>query len=409
MREYFPSSYIGYSVGIQYPIFFNTHTSIWRRGGGRPLTVITGTPGSGKTFAGLTLTSQAAIMGYTTMVIDYKGDFLLLNQLENDFGKKVNIWDINNPAYEGSLDPFNITDDVKERETLINALISIFSGGLSKDEQNAISAVVRDAARRKNYTLVDTVNDLISTKLSNDTLTNQARSIGRRVQAVSNVERARICFARRARGGKIKKGRDMSIKSGEITVATLLGMPLPTEGEEETPEIRASKGIIYLITNYARKMLNDLDNDASAPPKLLVLDEAWAILSTQAGASTVEQIALLGRSKNLATLIITQSPDHYAGLRIENTIATRFSFKASKDEANTIINSIDLPKNEGWEEILSSMDSGMCLYSGENSNYSIMMFDAFKPSWRAAFETNPQIIQEREMRKKEREAIESNS
>lgn len=402
-KRFMPSMFIGTTAGVPSPVFFNLHSSIRSSssGGGAPVTVITGGPGSGKTYCGLNLTTQAAIAGYTVFVIDYKGDFAALKSIESFIGRNVDIWEIRDPKFYGALDPFKMTTNVDERVALIMSLINIFVGGMTNEEESAIGSTVRDCAKRKNGVLEDVGKALQGLSVGSELEKSLSRGVGARFINVLRVEEAKICSAAKKRGGAIQESKSMKVKPGSITVATLLGLSLPKNSNQQEDKgdysMRAASGILYLITTYIKDLLISMDG----PPKVLVIDEAWAILSTKYGTDTVKSTAALGRSRELATLLITQNPSHYAHLDIENTIGTRFCFRASDKEAESIIKDVSLPEDEGWDTILTNLGNGECLFSNGKQKYSLVRIDVFDSEWRYAFETDPSVVRNRNRKIKE--------
>ena len=61
------------SQGTPQPVFFDAHTQIFNDR--PPGCLITGEPGSGKSYLAMILATISAIVGKTTIVLDPKGDF----------------------------------------------------------------------------------------------------------------------------------------------------------------------------------------------------------------------------------------------------------------------------------------------------------------------------------------------
>ena len=95
------------------------------------------------------------------------------------------------------------------------------------------------------------------------------------MRAVSEMRLARLCFA---------PSVDEQIDAeGWTTVFTLAGLTLPdtkTSRDDYSYEQRLSVALLYLVSQFARKLLNGIDRRL---PKAIFLDEAWAITSTPRG------------------------------------------------------------------------------------------------------------------------------
>lgn len=362
--------------GVPSPVFWDTHTSIYNKG--RPVTTITGAPGQGKTFVGQMLTTLSALQGKTTIVIDYKGDMLKIVPLKEDLGVPVTIWNMADQKQRGILDPFTLTEKPGEQLLIAIQLIDLFVGGLTREDRQAITPVIKDLIEEGGANMVKVVTRLRSSQ--NDT----ARLVGAELEAIKSMEFAQLCFYAGA-----KRRKPPRLLDGGLTIATLAGMALPPTPEEakDTQEGRLASGILYLLTDYIRRLLA---SDDMSRPKTFIIDEAWAILSTPAGLRIVQSVALLGRSKNLAMVLITQSPEHLVGANIKNTIGTRFSFGASKEEAEILVDDMDLPKGEGFERLIAGLPPYICMMSDYKGDYGLIKFSDWRKDWVEVFSTNPQ-------------------
>lgn len=372
--EYSSSMFIGCTTrGISMPVFFDLHTPIFNDN--PPGILITGSPGSGKTFLALTLTTISAISGKTTIVLDPKGDFLSLINLQKEIGT-FNLWNLADPRKKGILDPFYMAEDPGEKLTLAIAVIDLFVGGLNDSQMTALSPIIKDVIESPNPSLTLVMNSLRGSQNRN------AQDLGTKLDIISRMQFARLCFAPSNRAHK-----NVEIDQG-LTVITLLGMELPTDAESAAKDNRGrlSSGILFLLTDFIRRVMI---NDKSQNPKTLIIDEAWAILASDAGARTIKQVALLGRSKKLALVLITQTSSHLKSLDIDNTINTRFAFKSNAKDASNTVSDMGLPLEEGFEGIITSLTNGECLMQDFLNKYSTVQITNYKSDWNVAFESNP--------------------
>lgn len=370
-RNYSTSVYIGEtSRGVQMPVFFDLHTPIFNNK--PPGVLITGQPGSGKTYLAMTLTTISAILGKTTVVLDPKGDFIALSELRRDIGS-FNLWNLSDAKRRGILDPFRMTSDPGEQLDLALTVIEIFTGGLDGEQRTALAPIIKDIIQGPNPSLGKVVQELRGSQRP------AARDLGTLLDLISNLRFASLCFA--PAGTSLES---VSIEEG-LTVITLIGMEMPKEGSSDNKS-RLSTGILYLLTDFIRRLMNRGDRDS---PKTLVIDEAWAILQTEAGAQLIKEVALLGRSKNLAMLLVTQNNSHLEKLDVETTITTRFAFASAEKEALSIINDMQLPRDEGFEGIIMNLTEGECLMKDWRKRYSTVQISNWRSDWSEAFLTNP--------------------
>lgn len=369
--------------GRAMPVFYDLHTSVANNK--PPGCVITGAPGSGKTFLALTLTVMSSILGKTTVVLDPKGDFLSLVNLRKELGKFA-IWNLAE-GNTGMLDPFYMTNRVEEKISLAIEVIDLFVGGISGEELTALAPIVKDVAVDKNPSLQKVVDEL---RGSQD---KPAQNLGAKLDLMRTMKFAKLCFAP---GNERRK--PVSLTEG-LTIVSLYGLELPTAGSPPaTNQERLALGIIFLVTDFIRRIMM-VENTKN--PKTIVIDEAHVVLGSDQGARTVKSLALLGRSKNLALVLISQNNSHLARLDIDNTISSRFAFKTTRGEAETIIEDMNLPLGEGLEDVLLTLETGECLMMDCLERYATVQISDWKKDWSEAFETNPLIKQER--RKRERE------
>lgn len=379
MTKYSSSMFIAETKsGVPSPIFWDPHTSIYNAG--RPVTTITGAPGQGKTFGGQILTTISAISGKTTVVLDYKGDMLKIVPLRDELGVPVTIWNLADKTQKGILDPFSLSDSPSEQLSMAIQVIDLFVGGLDRKDRQAITPILKDILEAGGANMVKVVTTLRSSQ------NEVARLIGTELEVIKALEYSSLCFY-----GGAKRKKPPKLVQGGITIATLAGMALPATPEEakDTQDGRLASGILYLLTDYIRRLLA---SDDISRPKTFIIDEAWSVLSTPAGLRIVQQVALLGRSKNLAMVLITQSPEHLAEANIKNTVGTRFSFGASKEEAEILVEDMDLPKNEGFEKLIANLPPYVCMMSDYKKDYGLIRFSDWRQDWLEVFSNNPHDV-----------------
>lgn len=366
------SLFIGETTGgIPLPVFWDSHTPVINNK--PPGTLITGAPGSGKTFLALTVTAMSTILGKTTVVLDPKGDFLSLVDLKDQIGRFAML-DLTKGKV-GLLDPFYMTSDDAEKVNLVIEVIDIFVGGLTGEQLTVLSPIVKDVTAGPNPSLQKVVDELRGSTRP------EARDLGTQLDLFRKMKFAKLCFA----PGNTKR-QEIEIGTG-LTVFALTGLLENMTGEDSnTRAARLASGILFLLTDFLRRLMM---NDESGQPKTVVIDEAHAVLSTSVGARTIKSMALLGRSKFLSLILITQNNSHLQNLDIENTISTRFAFRSTRDEASKIIEAMDLPTGEGFEDIILSLETGECLMRDFDGRYASVQISAWKQDWKEAFNSNP--------------------
>lgn len=371
-HNYSTSLYIGEtSQGLPMPVFFDPHTQVINDN--PPGSTITGQPGSGKTFLAMTLTAMSAIVGKVTVVLDPKGDFVALQNLQKDIGR-FNFWNLADKRLRGLLDPFRMAKSPGEQLDLALTLIELFTGGISGEEKTALAPILKDVAANPNPGLGKVVQELRGSQRE------AARNLGTTLDLLSNLPLAGLCFAQS--GANIGK---VSLEAG-LTVITLVGMDMPKQDGVQDNKSRLATGILFLITDFIRRLV---DQDSTRRPKTIVIDEAWSVLQTPAGASMIKELSLLGRSRNAALILVTQNNSHLKHLDIDNTIRTRFAFKTDEKDAESLIKDMGLPEGEGLEGKLMNLQRGECLMQDFMGRYSTVEISSWNEKWATAFKTNP--------------------
>jgi hypothetical protein len=323
----------------------------------------------------LTLTTISAITGKTTVVLDPKGDFLSLMNLEDQIGE-FNLWNLADSRRKGILDPFYMAKDHGEKLSLVISVIDLFVGGLSGSQLTALSPIIKDVIEAPNPSLTLVMNELRSSKNA------EARDLGTKLDIISRMPFAKLCFAPSNRAN-----RTVEINKG-LTVITLLGLELPADAEAARSDNkgRLASGVLFLLTDFIRRIMM---NDDSPNPKTIVIDEAWAVLASKVGVDTIKSLSLLGRSKQLALILITQTPSHLEGIDIDNTITTRFAFRSTRADAGNTVKAMELPPGEGFEETITSLEGGECLMQDFLENFSTVKITSWRDDWAIAFNSNP--------------------
>ncbi len=369
-------AYQGYTTGsTQEPVFYDMHSTI---GAGRSnSTSLVGSPGSGKTFFGSSLTYQSVLYGAWTIYIDPKADasgMVKLPGLEN-----AKVFDLRE-GHPGILDPFTIGRTLAERKNLTLETIFLFLGGmnsLTSDQQSQLAqAVDLVAEARAKPTLMDVVKFLEGNR--------ETRNLGTKLAVLSDLQFSQLCFA--------PAGQETMRLSPEdgLTIFQLLGLKLPSAGEKaEENSQRLALGIMNLLVEYTSQLIENADKNH---PKTLVIDEAWAIISTRQGVELVKKFARMGRAHNISLLLISQNSEDLAKEGVSNSISTRFAFRADdKDEALSTLAFLGLEQTDSNIETLKNLRIGECLMRDWSGRIARVQIDGWSPDMAQAFETNPTL------------------
>lgn len=375
--------------GLPTPVFYDPHYAI--RTNKPPVTLITGSPGSGKTVAALLFAAHSALLDKTTFILDPKGDFLALKLLEERGEiENVSVWSIFDDISKGTvkesnigmLDPTCLSEDPNE-----NASLTL----------ETINALVKKLTLAQRNTLIPIIRDVVESKTKRPSMKEIKMILARSQSPEISTISYELDLALSMPAGKLlvasdKNHHKLNLKSG-IVVASLMGLSLPpsTKSEESYLEKeRLSVAIIRLLTHLVLNVMKKIPKTRS---KTLFIDEAWAVFNNEAGRNLIEEVSLLGRSLNMAAVLATQSPAHIKGeegkANLDNAISTRFAFRntSESDNVSTTL-AMDLPKDSGYEGVFKTLSNGQCLMKDSEGNFSFV--DILLPDgWLQVFSTTP--------------------
>lgn len=388
-RVYSTSLPIGETAtGLPTPVFYDPHYAI--RINKPPVTLVTGSPGSGKTVASLLLASHCALLNKTTFILDPKGDFLALKLLE-DAGEieNVQIWSIFDNIETGEvkesnigmLDPTRLTDDHNENASLTLETIGTLAKNLSINQRNALIPIIQDVVESPSPSM-NSIRMIL------------ARSQDPEISTLSHE----LSLALSMPAGKLLSATNKNVNRLEldkgVVVASLMGLSLPASNKKEESYLekeRLSVAIIRLLTHLVLNVMKKVPKQIN---KVLVIDEAWAVFNNESGRNLIDEVSLLGRSLNMAVILATQSPAHVrgeeGGANLDTTISTRFAFRNTSDVDNKITTeAMDLPKDSGYEGIFKKLANGQCLMKDSQDQFAFI--DILLPEgWLDIFSTTPE-------------------
>ena len=375
------------ATGLPTPVFFDPHYAI--RINRPPVSLITGSPGSGKTVAALLLAAQAALLNKVTFILDPKGDFLSLKLLE-EAGEveNIHVWSIFQNIEEGVvresnigiLDPTCLTDDVNENASLTLETIGTLVKTLSPNQRNVLIPIIQDVTQSKNPSMNNI--KMILARSRDPEISTLSHELG----LALNMPAGKLLVASSKFNNKLK------LDNG-VVVASLMGLSLPASNKKEENYLekeRLSVAIMRLITHLALSIMKKILKTTN---KLLLIDEAWSVFNNASGRALIDEVSLLGRSLNMAVILATQSPAHIqggdGGANLDNTISTRFAFRNTSDTDNQITaKAMSLPKDAGYENIFQSFSIGQCLMKDSQGQFAFV--DIMLPEgWLEIFDTTP--------------------
>jgi AAA domain-containing protein len=342
----------------------------------RPTAVaITGEPGGGKTTLALLLILQLAVRGVTVAVIDPKGDAESLVEVLRARGRKARVLPLGSAA-PGLLDPFSFGDDLAEKRTMATETLRLLLPRMSEERESAMIQAVAAVAGRERPSLGKVVRHL---EQSEDPA---SKNLGAVLRSMSEMRLARLCFAP-AGGQRIDA-------AGWTTVFTLAGLTLPDAAvsrDDFSYEQRLSVALLYLVSQFARRLLNGMDRRL---PKAIFLDEAWAITSTPEGAKLVPEVSRMGRSRNTALILVSQNAGDLLTEQVTNCISSVFAFRSSERvEVTNVMALLGVEASDEHQMALRGLGNGECIFRDLEGRAGRIGIDLISDEMRRWLDTNP--------------------
>ena len=342
----------------------------------RPTAVaVTGEPGGGKTTLALLMILQLALRGVTVAVIDPKGDAESLAGWLTERGRQARVVPLGTAA-PGLLDPFSFGDDLADRRTMATETLRLLLPRMSEERESAMIQAVGAVAAGEQPSLGKVVLHLEQSK------DPASVNLGAVLRSMSEMRLARLAFA--------PSGGQRIDAEGWTTVFTLAGLTLPDiaiRRDDYSYEQRLSVALLYLVSQFARRLLNGMDRRL---PKAIFLDEAWAITSTPQGAKLIPEVSRMGRSRNTALIMVSQNAGDLLNEQVTNCISSVFAFRSTeRTEIANVLALLGLEQSEEHKASLRALGNGECIFRDLDSRAGRIGVDLISDDLRQCLDTNP--------------------
>jgi hypothetical protein len=209
-----------------------------------------------------------------------------------------------------------------------------------------------------------------------------SKNLGAVLHSMSEMRLARLCFSPTA-GQRIDA-------EGWTTVFTLAGLTLPDASvsrDDFSYEQRLSVALLYLVSQFARRLLNGMDRRM---PKAIFLDEAWAITSTPEGAKLVPEVSRMGRSRNTALILVSQNAGDLLSEQVTNCISSVFAFRSSERvEVANVMALLGVEASAEHQAVLRGLGNGECIFRDLDGRAGRIGIDLISEEMRRWLDTNP--------------------
>ena len=342
----------------------------------RPTAIaITGEPGGGKTTLALLLIYQMALRGVTIAAIDPKGDAEALVELLKARGRKARTLPLGSAA-PGLLDPFGFGDDLAAKKTMATETLRLLLPRMSEERESAMIQAGGAVANGERPSLGKVVDHLEAAE------DPASRNLGAVLRSMSDMRLASLCFD--------PYGGERIDTEGWTTVFTLGGLTLPDVAinrEDYSYEQRLSVALMYLVSQFARRLMHGLDRRL---PKAIFLDEAWAITSTPEGAKLVPEVSRMGRSRNTALILVSQNAGDLLNEQVTNCLSSVFSFRSSeRGEVGNVMALLGVEASDEHKSVLRNLGNGECIFRDLDGRAGRIGVDLISEELVRWLDTNP--------------------
>jgi hypothetical protein len=207
-------------------------------------------------------------------------------------------------------------------------------------------------------------------------------NLGAVLRSMSEMRLARLCFA--------PSGGERIDAAGWTTVFTLGGLTLPDTAigrDDYSYEQRLSVALLYLVSQFARRLLNGMDRRL---PKAIFLDEAWAITSTPQGAKLIPEVSRMGRSRNTALIMVSQNAGDLLNEQVTNCISSVFAFRSTEQtEVANVMALLGLEPSNEHKAALRALGNGECIFRDLDGRAGRIGVDLITDELRKSLDTNP--------------------
>lgn len=286
-----------------------------------------GSLGGGKSFSSNLITYLSVLSGAKALIIDPKGERGNWKQDLKALEGHINIITLSTKEEDrGKLDPFSIFEDSKDAEALALNILTFFTGVQMNDSNRfpKLSKAVKQVADSDRPSLSAVVDVLLHSE------DPESMHLGEHILAFQELSFARLLFGDGDRSRAIQFDTALNVLQIQD-----LELPAPeTDPSQYTLAEMLSVAMMLPISSFALKFIQ---GDRSQF-KIVLLDEAWAVLNTSQGRNLSSRLVRAGRSMNAGIYFVTQNANDLLNEKIKNNIGMKFAFRSTDpDEIRNVL------------------------------------------------------------------------
>lgn len=369
--------YIGTTGRLDHPVYFDPgHASQINRS---PSITVTGTLGGGKSVtANLLAYQNGAVLGGKSLIFDPKGERSHWPDDLPELEGQIQVATLSSSKEDmGKLDPFVMLDDIETaKEAAVEILAYLSSTKTNSAEYSYISRAVHHVSQEEHPYLARCIDFLFELGQERP----QARQLAEVLESFQMLSFAKLLFGT---GGENTIRMDYAIN---ILQVQNLKMPSPDKlPENYSLDEKMSVALMFAIARFAHKFIF---HDRSIF-KYVLMDEAWALLGTQAGKALADMVVRTGRSLNGGAIFVTQNATDVAG-DLAGNIGVKFAFRDSdRDKIAKTLSYFGLEITQDNIDMIKNLDNGQCLMQDIYGRVGLVRIDVVFQHIFDCFDTRP--------------------
>ncbi len=344
-----------------------------------------GSLGGGKSFAANLLTYLAVVFsGAQALVLDPKGERGHWPQDLPELEGHLRVITLGpQDANSGRLDPFILARGLDEeglRETgnLAVSLLS-FLGNIATGDPRflALMAAVEAVAQQPSPALGRVVDRLEAMGAHDPAVADLAQYY----RALSQRAYANLIF-----GQGHEQGLDLNHRLNVLQLQQLVMPPAGKPRQEYSLEELLSVALMHAVTAFATQFTR---RDRGTF-KIVLLDEAWALLASSQGRTLVSHLLRTGRALNNAVYLVSQNVADLLDETLRNNVGMKLIFRSQdQGEVERALAFLSLEADAENVAALRGLETGQALMQDLEGRVGVLTLDSVFPHLLQAFDTRP--------------------
>lgn len=344
-----------------------------------------GSLGGGKSFAANLLTYLAVLFGGAqALVLDPKGERTgWVRDLPELEGHVKIITLGTNPADRGKLDPFLIGRDggpelQQEAANLALSLLAFLANIAPSDPRflPLMTAVEQVAASPK-----PGLGRVVEHLWQSGEHDRNAQGLATYFRSLSRLAYAHLIF-----GEGDEAGLDIEAALNVLQLQNLVMPPAGKPREEYSLEESLSVALMHAVTGFATQFTRR-ERDRF---KIVLLDEAWALMASTQGRMLVTHLLRTGRAMNNAVYLVSQNVADLLDETVRSQIGIKFIFRSfDPQEITKVLQFLGLEAEPETIAALRQLETGQALLQDLQGRVGVVTLDPLFPHLATAFDTRP--------------------